>query len=835
MSTLPDLLSVFRALPGAYLLLSPDLVIEAVSDEYLAVTLTTRASLMGRSLFEAFPDNPAAPDAHATHNLRASLEQVLATGQPHEMARQRYDVPDPTRAGRFVERYWLPRNAPIWDEQGRTTHLLHTVIEVTEQAQNEAQLRASQNRERAALAAAQAQQQLQAVFAQAPVAICVFRGVDYVLDVVNNDMVHILGQPLEKLVGRPFFETLPELATQGLRELLDEVWQTGETFVAQAMEIHLARHAPGETGFYNFIYQLLRNEQGLAAAIICVATEVTTQVWARREVELLNQELAAMNEELQASNEELRINNDDLVRTRQAVLDAAQRRVQERETFYQVFAQTPACIALLRGPEHQFEYINAAYQNLFPNRQLVGRPLAEALPETVGQGFLALLNNVYRTGKTFFGNELLLSVEQPEGQPPKDVYFTFTYQAYQENGRTVGISIFAYDVTEQVLARQRREVERRQLQRLFMEAPAAICILAGPELVFELVNPGYQALFPGRELQGRPILEALPEIADHAVYQTFRGVLDTGQTHEEAGILIPLACPDGSMENRYFNYIQQARCDEQGRTDGVLDFAFEVTDQVAVRHQVQRLNEELQSTNEELRTTNEQLVRTNVDLDNFIYTASHDLKAPIANIEGLLLALQQELPATCGVGEVPKMLTLMQEAIERFGRTIGHLTDIASLQKEYGQATTEISLARLVREVQLDLAPLVAQAGAQLEVAVPEAITLTFSEKNLRSVVYNLLSNALKYRQPDRQLRVRVAYQAQAEYQVLEVCDNGLGFDLSSGEEKLFGMFQRLHTHVEGSGIGLYMVKRMVENVGGRIAVQSQPGEGSTFTVFFPR
>jgi signal transduction histidine kinase len=119
-------------------------------------------------------------------------------------------------------------------------------------------------------------------------------------------------------------------------------------------------------------------------------------------------------------------------------------------------------------------------------------------------------------------------------------------------------------------------------------------------------------------------------------------------------------------------------------------------------------------------------------------------------------------------------------------------------------------------------------------VTVPEETTLLFSAKNLRSVLYNLLSNALKYRHPSRAPQVHVAYREQAAYQVLEVRDNGLGLDLTRGEEKLFGMFQRLHAHVEGTGVGLYMVKRMVENAGGHIEVQSQLGQGSTFSVYLP-
>ncbi|MBD2724322.1 sensor histidine kinase [Hymenobacter armeniacus] len=237
----------------------------------------------------------------------------------------------------------------------------------------------------------------------------------------------------------------------------------------------------------------------------------------------------------------------------------------------------------------------------------------------------------------------------------------------------------------------------------------------------------------------------------------------------------------------------------------------------------------------QLRENNAQLMRVNVDLDNFIYTASHDLKAPISNIEGLLDALLLELPRETVQSEpVRPILDLMQDSVNRFKRTIEQLTDVSKLQKEHGLPTEPVHLAEVVRNVRLDLDPLIQSTGAQLLVDVDAVPTVLFSEKNLRSVIFNLLSNALKYRAPDRVPRVRLQARPQDAGVLLEVEDNGLGLDAAS-EQKLFGMFQRFHDHVEGSGIGLYMVKKMVENAGGRIAVRSELGRGTTFSVYFSR
>lgn len=143
----------------------------------------------------------------------------------------------------------------------------------------------------------------------------------------------------------------------------------------------------------------------------------------------------------------------------------------------------------------------------------------------------------------------------------------------------------------------------------------------------------------------------------------------------------------------------------------------------------------------------------------------------------------------------------------------------------------QINLAALVERVRLDLAPVLAAAGVRLTVeACP---TVPFLPKNLCIIVYNLPSNAVKYRDPRRAPVVQLRRHCNETTVVLEVPDNGLGLNPDQ-QSRLFGVFQRLHDHVEGSGIGLYMVKKMVESAGGTIAVQSQFGVGSTFIVSFP-
>ncbi|RZK45403.1 MAG: PAS domain S-box protein, partial [Hymenobacter sp.] len=255
----------------------------------------------------------------------------------------------------------------------------------------------------------------------------------------------------------------------------------------------------------------------------------------------------------------------------------------------------------------------------------------------------------------------------------------------------------------------------------------------------------------------------------------------------------------------------QPRFNRDGQFDGFVGTVFDIHEQKRAEQALQRLTTNLRTArdqaqllNAELQASNEQLRRTNVDLDNFIYTASHDLKAPITNIEGLLNHLRDQLPPAHPLTqEAAPLLGMMQGAVERFQRTLAHLSDVTKLQKEQGQPVAQVDLAAVVADVQLDLRPLLTATAGTVEVELAACSTVSFSPKNLRSVVYNLLSNALKYRAPGRPARVRLSCRQEDTYLVMSVQDNGLGLDASQQAE-LFTMFRRFHVGVEGSGIGLY-------------------------------
>jgi PAS domain S-box-containing protein len=233
----------------------------------------------------------------------------------------------------------------------------------------------------------------------------------------------------------------------------------------------------------------------------------------------------------------------------------------------------------------------------------------------------------------------------------------------------------------------------------------------------------------------------------------------------------------------------------------------------------------------ELSKKNEELLKINSDLDNFIYTASHDLKAPISNIEGLVINLSEELKAISNE-DINTMLSLMHHSINRFKNTIKELTEITKIQKDIQEyENEELRFSSIMEDVQFSLETLMKESSPILEVNFA-VDSIKFSKKNLRSIIYNLISNGIKYRSNDRKCHISLTTTKQNEWVVLSVKDNGLGINQSQ-ISKIFSMFKRLHDHVEGTGVGLYIVKRIIDNAGGKIEVSSQEGVGTEFKVFF--
>lgn len=231
---------------------------------------------------------------------------------------------------------------------------------------------------------------------------------------------------------------------------------------------------------------------------------------------------------------------------------------------------------------------------------------------------------------------------------------------------------------------------------------------------------------------------------------------------------------------------------------------------------------------QEITSQNEALKKANAELDRFVYSASHDLRAPLTSMLGLIMIAQK----TNDPKEVIEILNRLSTRIYQLDVFIHEIIDI-SRNSRLEVEKKSISVNRLVREVADQLQYLKSEKTiVQLNID-PELMLLTDLSR-FKVIVSNLLGNALKYvdkAKPEQHV-VLEAYYSHHVF-VFSVTDNGMGID-PQFHDKIFSMFFRAHDESQGSGLGLYIVKEAIDKLGGSIEVHSAPGQGSTFTVRIP-
>ena len=254
---------------------------------------------------------------------------------------------------------------------------------------------------------------------------------------------------------------------------------------------------------------------------------------------------------------------------------------------------------------------------------------------------------------------------------------------------------------------------------------------------------------------------------------------------------------------------------------------------VELESRVHERTEELFKKNIELENSNKELVKVNNDLDNFVYTASHDLKSPVSNIEGLVTALKTTLQDHQYQNEDVEMLfEMIDKSIAQFKATIHELSEISKIQKNLDDDVAVVDIKEILEEISVSISEFILQSEAEITVDLKDGSNIRYSRKNLKSILLNLLTNAIKYRSEDRSLKINISSQLKDNALIVSVKDNGIGID-SEDVPKIFRMFKRLHTHVEGTGVGLYIVKRILDNSGDSIEVEGKVGEGCNFSLIF--
>jgi PAS domain S-box-containing protein len=392
-----------------------------------------------------------------------------------------------------------------------------------------------------------------------------------------------------------------------------------------------------------------------------------------------------------------------------------------------------------------------------------------------------------------------------------------TLPIYDEQGKLIERIGTATDIHEQKMALAAVEENEKRFRFMTNTVPQIIWT-ANPTGEVDYVNERWQK-YTGKSLEETIGLQWSELLHPEDIQSTFIAWKESLETGNEFKVEQRLRNKQGVY--RWF----LSRAMPLKQANGEVSKWFGISTDI---HDDKLYVQELREVQQEIELKNQQLSHQNVDLDNFVYNVSHDLRSPVASLQGLygLLAgsLQDKLSP-----EEKELMQLMHTSLVRLNKTIGALGKIAHDQQEETQMLEQVYFHEMLAEVKEDIVSLSKEVQIQTEFKVPAVV---FFRKHVRSILYNLLSNAIKYRHTTRAPLIQIRSRQEGDEICLSISDNGLGMH-PEYIPKLFTPFKRLHTHIEGTGIGLYMIKRMIENHEGRISVESELGIGTTFYVFF--
>ncbi|UZR98216.1 CheR family methyltransferase [Chondrinema litorale] len=236
---------------------------------------------------------------------------------------------------------------------------------------------------------------------------------------------------------------------------------------------------------------------------------------------------------------------------------------------------------------------------------------------------------------------------------------------------------------------------------------------------------------------------------------------------------------------------------------------------------------ELKAAQKLLENSNAQLIRSNEYLDSFVYTAAHDLRAPLVNAKNLLNLFNMVN------GEKQKEVQQnLIDSVNTLENTLNGLIEIIDTQKNDDIKADTVKFEDIYKEVEIKLKSQITESNADINISFNKAKEIVYNRPYLMSIMQNLISNAIKYRSYDRKTVVHISTKKDGDYICLVVKDNGIGMDMKVVGDKLFKPFKRFHEEREGKGIGLNIIKNMIEKNSGKIKVESYPGLGTEFFVY---
>ena len=797
-----DFTALFDAVPTPCLAVTPDLVIVAVNDAHLRATGGRRAQLLGRHLFDAFPDNPDLDQPDGTANIGAAIARVVQTKAPDALPIQRYDVPAEDGVG-FVERYWKLVHVPVPGADGEVRYVIQHAEEVTQrvrEADQAAQMRSE--------LVAQAQtirdhHSMAELFQQAPVFMAMLDGPTHRFTFVNAGYLQLIGQ--RQVLGLTVAQGLPEAVDQGFITLLDEVYRSGKQYAANGTRYLMpaTANSPAAERHIDFVYQPVRDGDGLVTGILVQGIDVTDRVLR----ELRRHALVRLGDAARSVRQP-----DDLLM--QACVILGETLGASRVGYGSVDLDTETFTVArdwsapgLQAPPTTLKFSD--YGNFL---------------EELSQGKLIAIDDVDFDPRT---RDMAVKLKARHAGAFVDVPVI-------ERGTLVAMIFVTSDqprcwseddlaLIREVAERTRSTSERLRSESALRVSEARFRTIANamPQMVWSTLPNGMHDYFNQRwyDFTGVPpgsthgeawngLLHADDQPRAWALWQQ---CLATGETYE---IQYRLRHVSGR-----FHWVLARALPIRGDTDHIIRWMGTCTD----IHE-QKLAET------EWRQASQRK-------DEFLAMLAHELRNPLAPISTAAQLLKLR-----GSHEKP-----IQHASDIIIRQVKHMTDLVDDLLDVSRVTRglvqleqqDLELMAIVNGAIEQSRPLLEARHHALVLRLPPGqLHVRGDRTRLVQALANLLNNAAKYTPQGGEVVLALEARADSGEVAMSVTDNGIGMsaELLPRVFDLFAQAERTPDRAQGGlGLGLALVKSIAALHGGSAAAASDgAGKGSTFTILLP-
>jgi len=417
----------------------------------------------------------------------------------------------------------------------------------------------------------------------APIGVCLLNADTFVAEVVNDKFLEVAGKPYDSVYGKFYWDAFAEVRSS-YETALNSVVETGESYYADEEEMMLNRHGQEEIIFVTFVYAPIKSSSGKVSKVAIWVLENTKQVTQRKSVEGLK---AAFQK--------------------------------ERDRLKEAFMQAPLGICIFNGKELVYELVNPAYQQMLFGRNLLGRPIFEALPELAGTQIERAMRNVFDTGDSYEVENLLIPVAAYEGGQTVDRFFSFSFQPrHDENNNIDGIVNVVNEVTENIKVlselREARELadQQKRVYETIISGTPDLMYVWDLEYRFTYVNKALLSMW------GKTWETAIGKGLRENGYEEWHATMherEIDQVREtKESVRGEVSFPHATLGKRIYDYILIPVFNEAGEVEAVAGTTRDVTERKQMESAIAQSSEELQAINEEMAATNEEQAASNEEL-----------------------------------------------------------------------------------------------------------------------------------------------------------------------------------------------------------------------------